>query len=266
MKARMPQLDFSESLPAWAPNREFAHMFNAFSVIIMQLEPYLNKTAARVRGQLPHGDPLRDDLTIFIRQEATHTLIHRQYNEALYRAGYIGLKTIEQDMADEYQRFLDTKPLLWNIGYAQGFEIVGPIYAEFIFEKIDDLLEGADQKVADMWRWHLAEEYEHRMVAHEAYHRVGGNYFHRLWVTWKTLQHLGRFNARAEKLMLDIDAQAMTPQERKASRIRTRKVHRRLSLFLLRKVLPVLMPWYTPARWRAPDGAQHFLDMTAAAE
>ena len=260
MKARTPGLDFSESLPAWAPHREFAHMFNAFSVIIMQLEPYLNKTAARVRAQLPEGDPLREELSVFIRQEATHTLIHRQYNAALYGAGYEGLKAIEQDMAEEYRRFLDEKSLRWNAGYAQGFEIVGPIYGEFIFEHVDDLLAGADPHVANMWRWHMAEEYEHRMVAHEAYHKVGGGYFHRLWMTWTTLGHLARFNARAERYMLQHDARTMTPQERRESRTRTRQVHRRLSLFLLRKVFPVLMPWYTPARWKMPRGAQQLLD------
>ena len=266
MKARMPSLDFSQSLPAWSPNREFAHMFNAFSIIIMQLEPYLNKIAARVRAQLPEDDPLRDDLTIFIRQEATHTLLHRRYNEALYGAGYAKLKDIEREMTDEYKHFLDEKSLRWNAGYAQGFEIIGPIYAEFIFEHVDDLLEGADQQVADMWRWHLAEEYEHRMVAHESYHRVGGNYFHRLWITWKTLKHLAGFNARAERHMLETDARAMNARERRESRARTRRIHRRLTFFLLRKAFPILMPWYTPARWRAPNGAQRFLDMVATAD
>ena len=265
MKARTPGLDFSQSLPAWSPHREFAHMFNAFSVIIMQLEPYLNKTAARVRAQLPAGDPLRDDLGIFIRQEAMHTHIHRQYNAALYRAGYDGLQAIEREMAEEYQHFLCEKSLRWNTGYAQGFEIVGPIYAEFIFEHVDDWLDGADPQVADMWRWHLAEEYEHRMVAHDAYHRVGGGYFHRLWITWKTLGHLARFNARAERHMLERDAEIMSADERRASRARTRQVHRRLSLFLLRKIFPVLLPWYTPARWRMPKGAEQLLDQMAQA-
>lgn len=266
MKARTPRLDFGQSLPAWSPHREFAHVFNAFSIIIMQLEPYLNKTAARVRAQLDHEDPLRDDLTTFIRQEATHTLLHRQYNAALYRAGYAGLKAIELEMADDYQRFLNEKSLRWNAGYAQGFEIVGPIYAEFIFEHVDDWLEGADPQVANMWRWHLAEEHEHRMVAHNAYHRMGGGYFHRLWITWKTLAHLAAFNTRAERCMLEHDAKTMTAQEINTSKVQTRQVHRRLNWFLLRKALPVLMPWYTPVRWRMPRGAQELLEQIAMEE
>lgn len=262
MKARVPNLSFSQTLPAWSSNREFAHMFNAFSIIIMQLEPYLNKTAARIRAQLAEHDPLRDDLTHFIRQEANHTALHRKYNAALYAAGYDQLKVIEKDLEAEFERFLAEKSLLWSAGYAQGFEIVGPIYAQFFFEHIDDLLDGADQQVADLWRWHFAEEYEHRMVAHEGYYKVGGSWLHRLGMTWTTLSHLARFNARAERHMLEVDARGMRPEERRQSRARTRQVHRRLSFFLLRKIFPVLLPWYSPAQWREPTGARRFLEMT----
>lgn len=263
MKSRKPPLDFTSSLPAWAPNREFAHLFNAISIIIMQLEPYLNKTAARIRARLDEDDPLRQELTTFIRQEATHTLLHRQYNETLYRAGYDGLRALEKEIAAEYARFLDEKSMLFNAGYAQGFEIVGPIYAQFIFEEVDDFVAGADQQVVDLWRWHLAEEYEHRMVAHEGYHRMGGNWFHRLWVTWTTLRHLAKYNLRAEQHLLGVDARTMTEQEQRHSRAMSRKVHRRLNLFVLRKVLPVLLPWYTPARCRTPRGVEHYLGMPA---
>ena len=262
MKPRVPTLDFSQTLPAWSPNREFAHMFNAFSIIIMQLEPYLNKTAARIRAQLPERDPLRDDLANFIRQEANHTALHRRYNEALYAAGYDRLKDIENDLGAEFERFLEEKSLLWSAGYAQGFEIVGPIYAQFFFEHIDDLLEGADQQVADLWRWHFAEEYEHRMVAHDSYLRMGGNWLHRLWITWTTLQHLESFNTRAERHMLEVDACNLTPKQRRQSQARTRQVHRRLSLFLLSKIVPVLLPWYSPAHWREPKSLRRFLEMT----
>jgi predicted metal-dependent hydrolase len=41
------------------------------------------------------------------------------------------------------------------------------------------LLAGADPEMAALWRWHAAEENEHKAVAFDVYQRAGGTYLER---------------------------------------------------------------------------------------
>lgn len=56
-----------------------------------------------------------------------------------------------------------------------------------------------------MWRWHLAEEFEHRTVCSDVYHQLSGmnpvfTYFYRLYGYIFALIHLGGFpNRRLEE-------------------------------------------------------------------
>lgn len=259
MKVRRPALDFTKSLPHWMKDREFCHILNASSVVIMQLEPYLNKVMLRARTVLPADDPLQPDLKTFIQQETAHCHLHARYNRALYESGYDRLKSFEAALGADYEHFLNSKSLKFNLGYCQGFEVLGPLYAELIFEGLDDLYEGGDDQVIHLWKWHLAEEYEHRMVAHDTYHRFGGGWLHRLRSTYTTLRHLKKYSGAIAAHMLKVDRRTMSPEEVRQSRRAARRAQRRLALFLLPRLLPLLSPRYTPANCRSPNGLQNYL-------
>ncbi len=134
MRARQPALDFGASLPHWTRDIELSHMLNGISVVVMELEPFMNRVMRRARNELPADDPLYGDLETFVRQEANHTLLHRQYNQALYDAGYQGIEEIERMMREDYTRYLKEWPLRELLAYCEGFECLGPIWAEFLFE------------------------------------------------------------------------------------------------------------------------------------
>lgn len=259
MKVRRPAFDFAKSLPLWMKDREFCHILNASSVVIMQLEPYLNKVMLRARTMLPSDDPLQPDLKTFVQQETAHCRLHARYNRALYEAGYDRLKSFEAAIGADYERYLDTKSMKFNLGYCQGFECLGPLYAELIFEGLDDLYEGGDEQVIHLWKWHLAEEYEHRMVAHDAYYRLGGNWLHRLYSTYTTLRHLKKYSGIIAAHMLKVDRASMSPDEVRQSRRAAKRARRRLAWFLLPRFLPLLSPFYTPARHRPPNGLNRYL-------
>lgn len=256
MKVRRPKLDFAKSLPQWLNDREFCHILNASSVVIMQLEPYLNRVMMRARTMLPPDDPLQRDLKTFILQEAAHTQLHARYNRALYDAGYDRLKSFEAMLAADYEKFHNEKSMRFNLGYSQGFECLGPLYAELIFEGLDDMYVGGDEQVIDLWKWHLAEEYEHRMVAHDVYYRMGGNWLHRLYSTITTLRHLKKYSSLIAAHMLEVDRRDMTTEQVRQSKIASRRASRRLSRFLLRRMLPLLSPFYSPAHHRSPKGVE----------
>lgn len=259
MRARKPNLDFAESLPNWTRDFELSHMLNGISIILMELEPFLNRVMRQAREELPIDDPLRGAIDIFIRQEANHTLLHRQYNQALYRAGHRGVAEIEQLMRKDYARYLEEWPLLDLLGYCEGFECLGPIWAEYLFEDCDDLFEGADQAVVDLWRWHLAEEYEHRMVAYEVYHRFGGHWRHRLRTTVNTQRHLQKYISMGESLLLAAERESMTPAQLATSKAKSATFHRRLSRFMLKRLWRVMLPFYSPEHLKKPAGIEQYL-------
>ena len=49
---------------------------------------------------------------------------------------------------------------------------------EFILAR-PEVLEGSDPTMSSLWRWHAAEENEHRSVAFDLYQSVGGTWFER---------------------------------------------------------------------------------------
>jgi predicted metal-dependent hydrolase len=264
-KARQPQLDFDRALPHWSWHREFAQAFNAASTTLPHLEPYLNRVVRQAREQLPPAQrELAAATQVFMQQEANHYKLHQRYNETLYRAGYGGLRELEARLHADYERFLATKSLRFNIAYAEGFESLGIIYAAFFFEHIDDLLVGADASVAMLWKWHLAEEFEHRNVCHDLYDVLYGGYWQRIYGLCYAFVHLGVYGRQATNYLLRVDRGAMGFAARLRSRWRNTTYQLRLMAFALPRVIAIAAPHYNPQRRREPRGARALLQRVEA--
>lgn len=256
MQVRKPSIEFGQSLPHWSWHREFAQAFNAASTTLPHLEPYLNRVVRQLRDRLPRENTaLIDSAQVFMQQEANHYKLHQRYNETLYRAGYGGLRELEAKLQADYDDFLANRSLRFNIAYAEGFESLGIIYAEFFFERIDDLLAGADADVATLWKWHLAEEFEHRNVCNDLYHALFGGYWYRIYGLLYAFVHLGAYGQRATAYLLGVDREGMSSGERRASRWRNFRYQLRLMAFALPRVLAIFSPAYDPQRRREPKGA-----------
>lgn len=87
MKVRRPTLDFSEALPHWCVDPIFGAMWNASSMMLPTLEPFMNRVVSKVRKDLTGTDPdtmaLKEELAVFISQEGNHYQIHESYNAIL---------------------------------------------------------------------------------------------------------------------------------------------------------------------------------------
>src|SRR3546814_12853539 len=69
-----------------------------------------------------------------------------------------------------------------------------------------------------MWRWHLAEEFEHRTVCFDVYEELSGlnpvsRYFYRLYSYFYAIIHLGRFQSMVAKKLIEHDRATLTPEE-----------------------------------------------------
>jgi len=260
MKVRKPRYDYSASPPRWcAVYPEYSHVINVASLSLPYLEPYLNTVMRRAQAKLGPEHPLNSDIALFCKQEAAHYLQHGEYNAALRNAGYARLPEFEERFRVHFDRLLSTRSLKFNCAYSLGFESIGPIYAEWWFEQTDDVMAGADPAVVSLWKWHLAEEFEHRTVAYDVYQALFGGYFHRIYGLLSFLRDLRVVNREAVKYMLTEDAAKMNTEERAVSRQRFAEIRKRESSFVRSRLLGVFSPFYTPHKLRQPRGVAELL-------
>jgi len=265
MKVRYPKMDFSKIHPHWARNHEFAQVNNANSMIPAHIEPYLIRVMQKAKAALdPKHEALHKQLAIFIKQEAQHCKLHSAFNQRMYDAGYDQYIEHEKAYAADYARFLAEKSLKFNCAYSEGFEALGSASARAFFEEFDDLFEGADAEAADLWKWHIAEEFEHRTVAFDVYMTLFGKgfwnrYIYRLYGLFYAAFHLRSHGARLAAYLLAKDRENMSPEEIKQSKEREREFKKRFGRTARDGLLEALSPFYNPAKKRVPRGLEDYL-------
>ena len=266
MKARYPQFALSKVKAHWAPNIEFAQRANGSGMIPTYIEPYLVKVMLKAKPHIDKADTkLHSDVIIFCKQEAQHCKQHMAFNVGLRASGYPGLAAIEKELSDDLERFLATKSLKFNLAYSEGFEAMGALGALMWFDCYTEFLDGAEPEVIRLWKWHMAEEYEHREVAFNVYHALYGRknlfngWIYRVAVFLFTARHLLGFGNKVADYLLSEDRKAMSPAGREASIAREKAFKKKLARTAIPELLKVLSPFYNPARRKAPAGVEGYL-------
>lgn len=255
---RNPVFDLSGSLDLEVRpgNPDLSAFQHGLSMCMPYLEPYLIRTMRTAQKELPDG-PLKDDVRSFCGQEGNHFRTHMAMNDAIKR----GLPTeyadrlgeVEAEMEADYQAFTRTKPLKYNVVYAEGFEAMtfAVVRTAAKTGATNELLPWA----REIWAWHLAEEAEHRTVTYDVYKELYGGYFYRLrWGTQAQGHFIGYWNRFAE-----IIAEGMTGRAFDAAAAREH------TFTLLRFLLPTMLPTYNPGRVPMPKVATDTLAEYGAA-
>lgn len=95
--------------------------FIAGSLLLPYLEPYLIRSMRAAEKYIT--DPIvLDNLKKFASREGQHYQMHKKFNATIRCAGFPKLERLEKELADDYQRFTNTKSLRFNLAYTQGFE------------------------------------------------------------------------------------------------------------------------------------------------
>ena len=106
MRVRQPKFDFSNSHPHWMRFTELAQIQNSVSIGIPPLERFLNKVMSRARAKVKGDDPasvkLRNDISIFIKQESLHYATHDAFNQIFERNGYTRIPSIVAEIEAHY--------------------------------------------------------------------------------------------------------------------------------------------------------------------
>lgn len=262
MKVREIDIDFSAAKIYWTPeDPEFAQFWNAASTFLPYLEPFLNKAVREGARQLPESEAqLREDCRIFIAQEGRHYRNHAKFNQLLRDSGYPKLAAREAVMKADYERYWKQRGLKYCLGYAEGFETLGPIIACFFLEGARELSKpSVDDPTADLWRWHLAEEYEHRHVCNYLFHRLGHSYWYRLYGIAYAGRHMLRYMVFTALYLLREDYRSGRIRHRWRSRLRMAGVLARLFAYLIPRLLRSLGRQYDPIDLPEPKRSMEVL-------
>lgn len=204
IRARQPQLDFSEVPNIWLANPIKTHFMNALSILIPQSEQMVNRILRRQLDNI-QDVKLKQEVKDLIRQEGSHWQAHQACNVRL-KHGYPKLAVFER---------IQKKCLtLINAISSQKFKLASPAAFEHMTAAISkDYLQnelswhgGKINQGTRLLYWHSLEELEHMSVCLDVYK---SQYTHNLTVSlalvcvWLPLTLLGVFTIQLYLLHKD---------------------------------------------------------------
>lgn len=230
---------------------EMSYTFLGAWMMLPYLEPYLIRT---MRQALPHlKDPaLIRDLKHFCAQEGEHFKQHAKANDIIrgLKPEFAALKPLEEELDAELKRFSRDKSLRFNLAYAEGFESMTSAVSTVQLEM--GLYDRVDSPLADLAKWHIMEELEHRTVAFEVLHAVGAGYLyrvgHQIWAQGHYFKWVKRFADVLKSADADQFARFTAPDvvaERKA-------FNKRYWGKAIPRILATYMPGYDPRKVTLP--------------
>lgn len=149
-------------------NPYITHFWNGLSLMFPEGERLFIRSVARLCKEV--DDPqLQREIAAFLSQEGIHTREHAKYNDTLRRQGYpVQLLEWVTKLSLRSTRVTSAR---WQLAITCAFEHFTATLADAVLND-PRVLEGASPEFAALWRWHCAEEIEHKAVAFELYESV----------------------------------------------------------------------------------------------
>ena len=208
---RHMKFDFDEKLldPKFYMNAELASAyFASLSIFLTRGEDLVIDTARYHRDFIT--DPLlKQRVTSLIGQEAIHSKMHEELNEAF----------LKRDLPVELFRFLagvvfeyglDRLPQPMKLSLMAAIEHFTAVLAEYMMNHEEIFFQSQDEKQRAIWMWHMLEESEHKDIAFDVYQTLSNNY---------ALRVAGFFPALITILGLISAASLLVPFYRKPSNL-----------------------------------------------
>lgn len=197
-------------------NPAFSSAANALSFLAIGFEKMI---VAAIGEALPLiSDPeIAEEARAFVRQEAQHSLAHRQHVKALIK-GHPALQDTFDQVVASYDRLTATKPLKYRLAYTADVEATFTPSFKLMLDNADTLFAGGDDRVASLFLWHFVEEIEHRSSALLIYDAVVADRWYRMRVAPSVFTHAGSvmmkaaegFNRHVPLAQRKVDATSMS--------------------------------------------------------
>ncbi len=185
LKARRVQFDFDNTPLHWLKDDPFStHVINGIHLLLPAGELWF----CRVYNQalpLVSDDQLRADVEGFIRQEAVHSRAHSKAQLYLERHG-LSVDEYVQRVEWLFGTFLGEAPfgltflqrkaiqkqwLVLRVGLIAAIEHFTGVLGQWAMDN-DTWEQNGDPAMVDLFKWHLAEEVEHRTVAFDLFEHL----------------------------------------------------------------------------------------------
>jgi uncharacterized protein len=176
-EVRNVQFEVEQMPRFWHGNRKsVTAFFNNLSIFFPAGERFFI-TSVRAHKDRVSDPALLEDMRGFYGQEGVHTREHIRYNEALAAQGYpVARMDASVHKLLAFVSFLI--PMRWQLGVTCALEHYTALLADWVLAT-PAVFEGADANMAALWRWHAAEENEHKAVAFDVWNAIGGMYWER---------------------------------------------------------------------------------------
>jgi len=179
---RRVRFSYPDPLPTvWTPRfPEMSAAANAVSLSMPHVEPYVVASVRAGAEALAPDDPLRLAVDGFVAQEQEHHRQHHRFNELLV-AQVHGLGRVERWMSRVYGWLRRTRSTRFGVAFAAASESLAFSLARWTEAHSRRLFDGGDPHVCTLFLWHLAEEVEHKSVAHQVWVATDGSRRRYLW-------------------------------------------------------------------------------------
>jgi predicted metal-dependent hydrolase len=163
----------------WLNDDPYATAFyNALSVTFPKGEGFFVDSVRAFREGTP--PQLRAEIQAFIKQEVIHTREHVAFNRHVTDQGY-DVAPLERDL-DAALALTKDKPPIASLAATMALEHFTAMLAHQLIANPKHLA-GGDEQAAALWRWHAAEEIEHKGVAYDTWLHATQDWSR--WTRWK---------------------------------------------------------------------------------
>ena len=209
IKPRNRSHDIAEALQGeWLANDAFlTAVFNGMSITFPAGEKFFIDSVRHYGNEVT--DPkLKEHIRGFCGQEGFHRREHQLYNETLCSARGYDLEKLEGKLTKRLAWAQKNLTPLQNLAITVAIEHFTAVLAELLLSS-DSIMNKADPSMRELWRWHAAEEMEHKSVAFDVYRAVGGSEALRIAVMKRASFFIGLELTRALFYILRKDGQLL---------------------------------------------------------
>lgn len=152
--------------------------YNALSVTFPKGEAYFCESVKAFRDGAP--PKLAAEINAFVKQEVIHSREHVAFNRHVVNQGYD--VTLLERHVDEALALTKGRPPIANLAATMALEHFTAMLAHELIANPRHLA-GGEPQAAGLWRWHAAEEIEHKGVAYDTWLHATRDWSR--WTRWR---------------------------------------------------------------------------------